>query len=152
MAAYGLYSHVQSNRRRSIALLIGLFFLVYVLVYAGALMAAALSFDADLNTLAQIAWSDLLKAAPFATAPDVFLDMFGQADPQKSRDSGLAIGVPGTVAGLTAALERYGSGKFTLAQLIAPAIKLAREGIAVEDDLLDSLLLAQPRLARWPSS
>src|ERR1700752_5291441 len=68
MAAYGLYSHIQSNRRRSIALLIGLFFLVYVLVYAGALMAAALSFDADLNTLAQIAWTDLLKAAPFATA------------------------------------------------------------------------------------
>jgi heat shock protein HtpX len=68
MAAYGLYSHIQSNRRRSIALLIGLFFLVFVLVYAGALVAAALSFDADLNTLMQIAWSDLLKAAPFATA------------------------------------------------------------------------------------
>jgi heat shock protein HtpX len=67
MASYGLYSHIQSNRRRSIALLIGLFFLVYVLVYAGALLAAALSFDADLNTLMQIAWIDLLKAAPFAT-------------------------------------------------------------------------------------
>jgi heat shock protein HtpX len=67
MAAYGLYSHIQSNRRRSIALLIGLFFLVYVLVYAGALLAAALSLDADLNTLLQIAWIDLLKAAPFAT-------------------------------------------------------------------------------------
>jgi heat shock protein HtpX len=67
MAAYGLYSHIQSNRRRSIALLIGLFFLVYVLVYAGALLAAALSFDTDLNTLMQIAWVDLIKAAPFAT-------------------------------------------------------------------------------------
>ena len=67
MAAYGLYSHIQSNRRRSIALLIGLFFLVYVLVYAGALLAAALSLDADPNTLMQIAWSDLVKAAPFAT-------------------------------------------------------------------------------------
>src|SRR5215469_8066094 len=67
MAAYGLYSHIQSNRRRSIALLIGLFFLVYVLVYAGALLAEALSFDADLNTLLQIAWIELLKAAPFAT-------------------------------------------------------------------------------------
>ena len=42
MAAYGLYSHIQSNRRRSIGLLVGLFFLVYVLVYAGALVAAAL--------------------------------------------------------------------------------------------------------------
>jgi heat shock protein HtpX len=67
MAAYGLYSHIQSNRRRSIALLIGLFFLVYVLVYAGALLAAALSVDTDLNTLMQIAWIDLIKAAPFAT-------------------------------------------------------------------------------------
>ena len=67
MAAYGLYSHIQSNRRRSIALLIGLFFLVYVLVYAGALVAAALSLDVDLDTLMRIAWIDLLKAAPFAT-------------------------------------------------------------------------------------
>ena len=43
MAAYGLYTHIQANRRRSIALLIGLFVLVYVLVYAGALLAEALS-------------------------------------------------------------------------------------------------------------
>jgi len=67
MAAYGLYSHIQSNRRRSIILLAGLFFLVYVLVYAGALVAAGLSVNADLPTLMQIAWIDLLKAAPFAT-------------------------------------------------------------------------------------
>jgi len=67
MAAYGLYSHIQSNRRRSIALLAGLFFLVYVLVYAGALVAAGLSVDADLDALMQLAWIDLLKAAPFAT-------------------------------------------------------------------------------------
>ena len=67
MAAYGLYSHIQSNRRRSIALLIGLFFLIYVLVYAGALVAEALSTDADLNLLMQRAWIDLIQAAPFAT-------------------------------------------------------------------------------------
>ncbi len=67
MAAYGLYSHIQSNRRRSIALLVSLFLLVYVLIYAGALAAAALSFNADLATLLQIAWIDLLKAAPYAT-------------------------------------------------------------------------------------
>jgi heat shock protein HtpX len=67
MAAYGLYSHLRSNRRRSTALLIGLFLLVYVLVYAGALAAAALSIDADLDTLMQIAFADLVKAAPFAT-------------------------------------------------------------------------------------
>jgi heat shock protein HtpX len=67
MAAYGLYSHIQSNQRRSIALLIGLFFLIYVLVYAGALVAEALSIDADINTLMQRAWSDLVSAAPLAT-------------------------------------------------------------------------------------
>ncbi len=39
MAAYGLYTHIQSNRRRSVLLLIGLFFLVYLMVFAGALLA-----------------------------------------------------------------------------------------------------------------
>ena len=67
MAAYGLYSHIQSNRRRSVALLLALFFLVYVLVYAGALVAEALSVDADLDTLMALAWHDLLSAAPIAT-------------------------------------------------------------------------------------
>jgi heat shock protein HtpX len=67
MAAYGLYTHIQSNRHRSIALLISLFLLVYVLVYAGALVAEALSVNADVDTLLQLAWNDLLKAAPIAT-------------------------------------------------------------------------------------
>ncbi len=67
MAAYGLYSHIQSNRRRSIVLLAGLFLLVYVMVYAGALVAVALSRNADLPTLIRIAWVDFLEAAPFAT-------------------------------------------------------------------------------------
>jgi len=67
MAAYGLYSHIQANRRRSIALLAGLFVLVYVLVIAGALVGEALSVNADLYTLLGLAVADLIKAAPFAT-------------------------------------------------------------------------------------
>ena len=67
MAAYGLYSHIQSNRRRSIALLVGLFFLIYLMVYAGALLAEALSVDADSDVLMQLAWNDFLHAAPWAT-------------------------------------------------------------------------------------
>ncbi|MGA8498256.1 MAG: M48 family metallopeptidase [Xanthobacteraceae bacterium] len=67
MAAYGLYSHIQSNRRRSIALLIGLFFLIYLMVYAGALAAEALSVDAGSDVLMQLAWNDFLQAAPWAT-------------------------------------------------------------------------------------
>jgi gamma-glutamyltranspeptidase / glutathione hydrolase len=95
---------------------------------------------------------DYRESAPAATTADVFLNEKGEADPQKSRFSGLAIGVPGTVAGLALAHARYGSGKFTLAELIAPAIKYAREGVAIDNDLHDSLLLAAPRLARDPSA
>jgi len=68
MAAYGLYTHIQSNKRRSVALLIGLFVLVYVLVFAGALLAEVLSVgDAPLDYLLRAAAYDWIKAAPFAT-------------------------------------------------------------------------------------
>jgi heat shock protein HtpX len=67
LAAYGLYTHIQSNRRRSIALLIGLFFLVYLMVFAGALIAEATQFNASVQWLARRAWIDAVKAAPFAT-------------------------------------------------------------------------------------
>jgi gamma-glutamyltranspeptidase / glutathione hydrolase len=95
---------------------------------------------------------DYRETAPAAATPDMFLDANGAADPHKSRDSALAIGVPGTVAGLALAHARYGSGKFTLAQLIAPAIALARDGFRIEDDTADSLPRARERLARWPAS
>jgi len=67
MAAYGLYTHIQSNKRRSIALLASLFLLIYVLVYAGALAGEALSADASLQWLMHRAWRDFLQAAPWAT-------------------------------------------------------------------------------------
>jgi heat shock protein HtpX len=67
MASYGLYTHIQSNKRRSVALLIGLFLLVYVLVYAGAIAGEALSYDASPEWYLRKAWQDLLEAAPYAT-------------------------------------------------------------------------------------
>lgn len=95
---------------------------------------------------------DYRETAPADTPPDVFLDEAGRYSPEKAQSSGLAVGVPGTVAGLARAHARYGSGRFTLAQLIAPAIALAREGIVVEEDLADSLPQAERRLGRWPST
>ncbi|MEZ5785028.1 MAG: M48 family metallopeptidase [Xanthobacteraceae bacterium] len=71
MAAYGLYTHIQSNKRRSIALLVSLFVLVYVLVYAGALAGEVLSGDASLQWVMQQAWRDFLQAAPWATVGTV---------------------------------------------------------------------------------
>ncbi len=95
---------------------------------------------------------DYRETAPAAATATMFLDAKGNPDPRKSRDSGLAVGVPGTVAGLALAHAKYGSGKFTLAELIAPAIDLAQKGFRVADDLADSLPRATRRLARWPAS
>jgi gamma-glutamyltranspeptidase / glutathione hydrolase len=53
---------------------------------------------------------------------------------------------------LTLALEKYGSGKFTLAALLQPAIDLARNGVLFTDDSADTLPRWHNRLARWPSS
>jgi heat shock protein HtpX len=65
--AYGLYTHIQANKRRSIALLIGLFFLVYVMVFAGALAAEALMGDASIEWLLARARHDFIVALPWAT-------------------------------------------------------------------------------------
>ena len=60
--------------------------------------------------------------------------------------------MPGTVAGLALALEKYGSGRFTLAQILKPAIELARDGFVVTDDMADTLSDMYRRMARWPHS
>ncbi|MBN8983445.1 MAG: M48 family metalloprotease, partial [Rhizobiales bacterium] len=68
MAAYGLYTHIASNKMRSMLLLAGLFVLVYVMVFAGALLAEVLrhsnrAVDYYLNA----AWRDMYAAIPIAT-------------------------------------------------------------------------------------
>jgi gamma-glutamyltranspeptidase/glutathione hydrolase len=95
---------------------------------------------------------DYRETAPAATTPTIFLGADGKPDNAKSRDSALGIGVPGTPAGLSLALEKYGSGKFTLAELIQPAIDLARNGVVIADDSADTLPDWHRRLARWPAS
>ena len=95
---------------------------------------------------------DYRETAPAATTPQIFLGPDGKPDPAKSRDSALGIGVPGTVAGLALALEKYGSGSFTLAELLKPSIALARDGVVLADDMADTLPGIHRRLARWPAS
>jgi heat shock protein HtpX len=68
MAAYGLYTHIASNKFRSMVLLAGLFLLFYVLVYAGALIAeVVIDGDQSVGVYLTRAFSDLIKASPFAT-------------------------------------------------------------------------------------
>ncbi|MGM4930765.1 gamma-glutamyltransferase [Tardiphaga sp. 619_E2_N8_5] len=95
---------------------------------------------------------DYRETAPAAATRTMFLGSDGKPDTAKSRDSALGIGIPGTVAGLALALEKYGSGKFTLSDLLQPAIALARDGFILTDDGADTLPDWHRRLARWPAT
>src|SRR5436189_1587669 len=68
MAAYGLYTHIASNKFRSMMLLAGLFLLIYVLVFAGALVAEVLMrSDKSVDYYLMRASRDLIAAFPYAT-------------------------------------------------------------------------------------
>ena len=68
MAAYGLYTHIASNKFRSMLLLAGLFVLVYVMVYAGALIAeVVINGGAPVDYYLMAAARDLVTAFPYAT-------------------------------------------------------------------------------------
>ncbi|XUM19671.1 M48 family metallopeptidase [Bradyrhizobium oligotrophicum S58] len=68
MAAYGLYTHIASNKTRSVLLLGGLFLLIYVLVFAGALIAEVMiNGNGSVAYYMNAATRDLIKALPWAT-------------------------------------------------------------------------------------
>lgn len=93
---------------------------------------------------------DYRETAPAKAHKDIFLDKQGNAVDKLSREHGLAVGVPGTVMGMEVALTQYGT--MTMAQVIKPAIKLAKEGILVTSDLSNSLAGLKTRITQWPSS
>ncbi|MCB1956714.1 MAG: gamma-glutamyltransferase [Rhodocyclaceae bacterium] len=87
---------------------------------------------------------DSRETAPALATPD----MFGQMDFQQASTSGLSVGVPGAVAGLEHALRHWGT--MSLAQTLQPAIRLARDGFAVNADL--AARSASPRAALQPET
>ncbi len=93
---------------------------------------------------------DYREMAPNKAFKDMYLDKDGNADSKLSRFHGLAVGVPGTVAGLTKALKDYGT--MSLKEVMAPAIKLAEEGMVVTPDLYNSLIGLEKRLKKWDST
>ncbi len=95
---------------------------------------------------------DYREKAPTAAFQEMFLGEDGEPDKQKSRFSGLAVGVPGTVAGFAEAFEKHGSGKLTWADLVAPAIQLAENGITVTPGLSAALTASAKRLTKDPAS
>ena len=93
---------------------------------------------------------DYREMAPSGADRDMFLDGQGNADSGLSLFSGAASGVPGTVAGMRLALDEFGSMDW--AEVIAPAIRLAAEGIVVTPDLADSLEASRNALERYPAT
>ncbi len=93
---------------------------------------------------------DYRETAPAAAHRDMYLDAAGDADEHKLRRSHESVGVPGTVAGLTDALARYGT--MPLATVMAPAIALAEDGFSVSEDLAAGLAERRAVFARWPES
>jgi len=97
---------------------------------------------------------DYREKAPKAAHRDMFLDKEGKVIPGMSTTTALSVGVPGTIAGLFAVHEKFGS--MSLEELFAPAIALARQGVVVtpaEKERLeryrDALIKANGKESRW---
>jgi len=95
---------------------------------------------------------DYREAAPARATREMFMDSQGKARPELSQRSLLASGVPGSVEGMLTTLERFGSGKFSREQVIAPALRLAEEGMVVTPWLHGGLVEDSSLFAPWASS
>ena len=93
---------------------------------------------------------DYREKAPLKATRDMFLGENREVDVERARHSVYSSGVPGTVAGLSLALERYGT--MSLERVIAPAIGLAEEGFSVSAELRESLLGAKERMKKSAES
>lgn len=91
---------------------------------------------------------DYREKAPAAATRDMYLDAQGNVIPGASEIGYKAIGVPGSVAGMVYAEQKW--GKLTLKQVMAPAIKLARDGYALTWDQARDL--HDQYLAKFPES
>ena len=93
---------------------------------------------------------DFREKAPAAATETMYQDENGEIIPRKSWYTHQAIGVPGTVAGLTKALEQWGS--LPLAEVMQPAIDLAEQGYAVSPTMAKLLQVEKDNLGKWPTT
>ncbi len=92
---------------------------------------------------------DFRETAPGAATRDMYLGANGHAD-DRSITGDLSAGVPGSVAGLWAAHQRYGSRPW--AELVAPAIALAEQGFVVDAEFAREIRDDSARLSRFPAT
>jgi gamma-glutamyltranspeptidase/glutathione hydrolase len=92
---------------------------------------------------------DFREAAPSGSHPEMWL-VNGKYDTQLHHNSHRAVGVPGTVAGLHLAWKTHGSKPWK--DLVAPAVKLARDGFEMSDGLARSLERTLATFKKYPAS
>jgi gamma-glutamyltranspeptidase / glutathione hydrolase len=90
---------------------------------------------------------DYREEAPEKASHDMYLDAHGELVPHASITGGLASGVPGTVAGLALAEQKY--GKLGLARVLQPAIRLAADGFPMSYSLCRLMKEDQERLSKF---
>lgn len=95
---------------------------------------------------------DFRETAPLGAERRHYLDESGRPIPGRTRRGAWAVGVPGTVKGLLLAWERYGSGKMSRQEVLAPAIRLARSPMPVDRHLHESLKTLARDLERSPGA
>ena len=93
---------------------------------------------------------DYRETAPAKASRDMYLKSDGTVDSQASIVGYRSVGVPGTVAGLTLALKTYGTMK--LADVMAPAIRLAEDGFPVNENFAASLRSMESAFNQFPAS
>ncbi|MFA5180628.1 MAG: gamma-glutamyltransferase [Syntrophales bacterium] len=98
----------------------------------------------------EVAAIDYWQKASGRASRDMFLGRDGNADLHLRRQSHLATAVPGTVAGLATALNRFGT--ISLAQALAPAIRYAEEGFIVNEKLAADMKAYEALLRAYPAT
>jgi len=93
---------------------------------------------------------DFREQAPAGASPAMFLDADGKYSKDRHHEGHLSVGVPGTVAGLHMAWKEH--GRLSWAELVRPAVRLARDGFPISDGLARSLAGVLPDMKRYPAS
>ena len=93
---------------------------------------------------------DFREVGPAAASRDMYLDASGKVIDGKSLYTHYAIGVPGTVAGMTHALQKWGTQP--LGKLLRPSIELAEKGYPVSETLAKVLQQETKNMGKWPAT
>ena len=103
------------------------------------------------NEKGELSYIDFRETAPAAANKYMWnLDSKGKVIGGENKDGGKSVAIPGQVAGLIYAFEKYGSGNVSLEEVITPAINLAQNGFYVTPTLLKDMLSVEEMMEKYP--